>query len=92
MKPGAIFVNTGRGSVADTDALVRALESGHLAGAGLDVYEGEPEPPRALTDLDSVVLTPHMGGWSPEALDRSVRQFIDNAERHLSGRPVLTPV
>ncbi|AKM38498.1 2-hydroxyacid dehydrogenase [Burkholderia contaminans] len=90
--PGGFVVNVSRGSVVDTAALAEALREGRIAGAGLDVYEGEPEPPRALTDLDSVVLTPHMGGWSPEALDRSVRQFIDNAERHFSGQPVLTPV
>ncbi|CAI8698441.1 2-hydroxyacid dehydrogenase [Burkholderia pyrrocinia] len=90
--PGGFVVNVSRGSVVDTAALADALREGRIAGAGLDVYEGEPEPPRALTDLDSVVLTPHMGGWSPEALDRSVQQFLDNAARHFSGQPVLTPV
>jgi phosphoglycerate dehydrogenase-like enzyme len=89
---GGFVVNVSRGSVVDTAALAEALREGRIAGAGLDVYEGEPEPPRALTDLDSVVLTAHVGGWSPEALDRSVRQFIVTAERHFSGRPVLTPV
>ncbi|KWZ37995.1 hydroxyacid dehydrogenase [Burkholderia savannae] len=86
------LVNVSRGSVVDTAALADALREGRVAGAGLDVYEGEPEPPRALTALDNVVLTPHMGGWSPEALDRSVRQFLENAARHFSGRPVLTPI
>lgn len=90
--PGGFLVNVSRGSVVDTAALADALREERIAGAGLDVYEGEPEPPRALTDLDSVVLTPHMGGWSPEALDRSVRQFLDNAARHFTGQPVLTPV
>ncbi|NTY38185.1 2-hydroxyacid dehydrogenase [Burkholderia diffusa] len=90
--PGGFVVNVSRGSVVDTAALADALREGRIAGAGLDVYEGEPEPPRALTDLDSVVLTPHMGGWSPEALDRSVQQFLDNAARHFAGQPVLTPV
>ncbi len=47
---------------------------------------------RALAALDSVVLTPHVGGWSPEALERSVRQFLENAARHFAGRPVLTPI
>ncbi|BAX60913.1 2-hydroxyacid dehydrogenase [Burkholderia stabilis] len=89
---GGFLVNVSRGSVVDTAALADALREGRIAGAGLDVYEGEPEPPRALTDLDSVVLTPHMGGWSPEALDRSVQQFLDNAARHFAGQPVLTPV
>ncbi|WP_321792086.1 2-hydroxyacid dehydrogenase [Burkholderia pyrrocinia] len=90
--PGGFLVNVSRGSVVDTAALADALREGRIAGAGLDVYEGEPEPPRALTDLNSVVLTPHMGGWSPEALDRSVQQFLDNAARHFAGQPVLTPV
>lgn len=90
--PGGFLVNVSRGSVVDTAALADALREGRIAGAGLDVYEGEPEPPRALTDLDCVVLTPHMGGWSPEALDRSVQQFLDNAARHFAGQPVLTPV
>ncbi|WP_175780337.1 2-hydroxyacid dehydrogenase [Burkholderia cenocepacia] len=90
--PGGFLVNVSRGSVVDTAALADALREERIAGAALDVYEGEPEPPRALTDLDSVVLTPHMGGWSPEALDRSVRQFLDNAARHFTGQPVLTPV
>ncbi|WP_241292426.1 2-hydroxyacid dehydrogenase [Burkholderia stabilis] len=90
--PGGFLVNVSRGSVVDTAALADALRDKRIAGAGLDVYEGEPAPPRALTDLDNVVLTPHMGGWSPEALDRSVRQFLDNAARHFAGQPVLTPV
>ncbi|KWF94719.1 hydroxyacid dehydrogenase [Burkholderia diffusa] len=90
--PGGFLVNVSRGSVVDTAALAEALSERRIAGAGLDVYEGEPEPPRALTALDNVVLTPHMGGWSPEAFDRSVQQFLDNAARHFAGEPVLTPV
>ncbi|AOJ04926.1 MULTISPECIES: 2-hydroxyacid dehydrogenase [Burkholderia] len=86
------LVNVSRGSVVDTAALADALRAGRIAGAGLDVYEGEPEPPSALIGLDNVVLTPHLGGWSPEALDRSVRQFLDNAARHFAGQPVLTPI
>jgi lactate dehydrogenase-like 2-hydroxyacid dehydrogenase len=88
---GGFLVNVSRGSVVDTAALAEALRERRIAGAALDVYEGEPEPPRALTALDNIVLTPHMGGWSPEALDRSV-QFLDNAERHFAGESVLTPV
>ena len=90
--PGGFLVNVSRGSVVDTAALADALREGRIAGAGLDVYEGEPEPPRALTGLDNVVLTPHMGGWSPEALDRSVQQFLDNAARHFAGQAALTPL
>lgn len=90
--PHGFLVNVSRGSVVDTAALADALRERRLAGAALDVYEGEPEPPRALTALDNVVLTPHLGGWSPEALDRSVQQFLDNAARHLAGEPLLTPL
>ncbi|WP_305728611.1 NAD(P)-dependent oxidoreductase, partial [Burkholderia ubonensis] len=90
--PDGFLVNVSRGSVVDTAALAEALREGRLAGAGLDVYEGEPDPPCALVGLDNVVLTPHLGGWSPEALDRSVRQFLDNAARHFAGEPVLTPL
>lgn len=60
MRPGAVLVNTSRGGVAATDALVGALRSGHLAGAGLDVFEAEPlMAGHPLTTLDTVVLTSH---------------------------------
>jgi lactate dehydrogenase-like 2-hydroxyacid dehydrogenase len=90
--PRGYLVNVARGSVVDTAALGRALEHGVIAGAGLDVYEGEPAPPALLTGSPRVVLTPHVGGRSPEALAASVARFIDNATRHFSGQPVLTPV
>ena len=76
----------------DTAALADALERGAVAGAGLDVYEGEPAPPALLIASDRVVLTPHVGGRSPEAVAASVKLFIDNAKRHFAGLPVLTPV
>ncbi|MEA3123917.1 MAG: hypothetical protein QOD67_936, partial [Caballeronia sp.] len=85
-------VNVSRGSVVDTAALADALERGVIAGAGLDVYEGEPAPPALLTSSDRVVLTPHVGGRSPEAVAASVRMFVDNATRHFTGDTVLTPV
>jgi lactate dehydrogenase-like 2-hydroxyacid dehydrogenase len=85
-------VNVARGSVVDTAALADALERGVIAGAGLDVYEGEPAPPARLTGLEQVVLTPHVGGRSPEAVAAAVQKFIDNATRHFAGDAVLTPV
>ena len=90
--PQGYVVNIARGSVIDTAALAAALRSGQLAGAGLDVYEGEPLPPAALIDSDKVVLTPHVAGWSPEAVQASVDTFIDNASRHFAGQPLLTPI
>lgn len=67
MKPGAYFVNTSRGRVTDTDALVRAVRSGHLAGAALDVYEDEPLPDDSpLLALDNVVLSAHIADFTVE--------------------------
>lgn len=86
------LVNIARGSVVDTAALVEALAAGALAGAGLDVYEGEPAPPEALLRFANVVLTPHVGGRSPEAVQASVDCFFDNAERHFAGEPLRTPI
>ncbi|MGZ7177873.1 2-hydroxyacid dehydrogenase [Burkholderia gladioli] len=86
------LVNVSRGSVVDTAALAAALRDGRIAGAGLDVYEGEPEPPAELVGLDSVVLTPHVAGTSPEARDRTIELLLENAARHFAGQPLLTPL
>lgn len=68
LKPGAILVNTARGKVVDTAALIDALTSGHLAGAGLDVFEQEPLPPDSpIRSAPNVVMTPHVAGFSVEA-------------------------
>jgi lactate dehydrogenase-like 2-hydroxyacid dehydrogenase len=90
--PNGYVVNVARGSVVDTAALADALERGVIAGAGLDVYEGEPAPPALLTGSERVVLTPHVGGRSPEAVTASVQMFVDNATRFFAGEAVLTPV
>ncbi|CAG9271636.1 2-hydroxyacid dehydrogenase [Paraburkholderia caribensis] len=90
--PKGFLVNVSRGSVVDTAALADALANGVIAGAGLDVYEGEPQPPQALVHLTNVVLTPHVAGTSPEAITASVDNFITNATRHFAGEDVLTPI
>jgi lactate dehydrogenase-like 2-hydroxyacid dehydrogenase len=90
--PHGYLVNIARGSVVNTAALADALRAGELGGAGLDVYESEPLPPKELFDCPNVVLTPHMAGWSPEAVLASVSQFLENARRHFAGEPLFAPV
>lgn len=90
--PAGYLVNISRGSLVDTGALADALRGGRVKGAGLDVYEGEPLPPAALFEFDSVVLSPHVAGTSPEALQATLRRFMDNATRHFAGLPVVSPV
>jgi len=86
------LVNISRGSVVDTEALAAALQAGDIAGAGLDVYESEPEPPLPLVALDNVVLSPHIGGRSPQALQNTIDRFLANADGHFAGRGVVSPV
>ena len=88
MRPGTLLVNTARGAVVDTAALVTALQSGHLGGAALDVYETEPlEPDHPLTSLDHVVLTPHCADQTPEGNDLLNQGCVENVIAFLSGRP-----
>lgn len=90
--PHGYVVNIARGSVVDTAALETAIRAGKLGGAGLDVYESEPKPPAGLLDLEQVVLTPHVAGWSPESVQATVDRFLENARRHLAGEAVVSPV
>jgi phosphoglycerate dehydrogenase-like enzyme len=88
MKPGALFVNTARGAVVDTDALVAALNSGHLGGAGIDVYETEPLPAgHPLLACEQVVLTPHNADQTPEGTDLLNDGVVENVTAFLEGRP-----
>lgn len=78
MKKTAILINTARGGVVDTEALVKALKEGWIAGAGLDVYEEEPLPPdHPLTKLENVVLTPHIGANTVEAQERAGIEVVE---------------
>jgi D-3-phosphoglycerate dehydrogenase len=87
MKPEAVIVNTSRGGIIDQSALVAALKSGRIAGAGLDVFEKEPLAPgmEILALSDHVVLTPHNAGWTREALLRIATQAHVNCIEALKG-------
>jgi phosphoglycerate dehydrogenase-like enzyme len=88
MKPGAILVNAGRGPLVDEAALVAALDSGHLGGAGLDVFTQEPLPPDApILRCKQVVLTPHNADSTPEGLHFLNEGAVDNAIAFLEGHP-----
>jgi len=82
MKPTAILINTARGAIIDEQALIDALQSGRIAGAGLDVFATEPLPPgHPLTTLPNTVLTPHCAGITPEAVEASLRLAVSNLFR-----------
>jgi D-3-phosphoglycerate dehydrogenase len=88
MKPGALLVNTARGAIVDTDALVAALSSGHLGGAGLDVFDVEPLPAHhPLLACEQVVLSPHNADQTPEGEDILNGGVVDNVIAFLEGRP-----
>jgi glyoxylate reductase len=92
MKPEAILVNTARGPVVDEVALVEALRAEEIAGAGLDVYEHEPELTPGLTELDNVVLAPHTASATREARTAMSRLAAENVIAALEGRPMPSRV
>jgi len=93
LKPGAILVNVARGQLVVEDALVDALERGHLDSAGLDVTPEEPPAPSSrLWNAPRLVITPHVGGQAARRIDAMTEFFCDNLARHLSGRPLMNLV
>lgn len=86
MRRGAILVNTSRGAVVDTTALIEALKSGQLGAAGLDVYEDEPHVPAELTELPNTVLLPHLGSATAATRDAMARLCAQNVIAVIDGR------
>ena len=92
-KPGALFVNVGRGEVGDDAALAEALASGRVGGAGLDVFNEEPLPRESpLWGHPRVVITPHVAGTDPGHMERSTELFERNLERFMKDEPLLNVV
>jgi glyoxylate reductase len=92
MKDGAVLINTARGGLVDEEALCEALESGKLRGAGLDVYENEPEIRERLKRLPNAVLLPHIGSATEDTRRRMFELAWSNLMRGIRGEPLLTPI
>ncbi len=90
--PAGILVNVARGAVVDEDALVAALKSGALGGAGLDVFVNEPQVPEILFSMDNVVLAPHVGSGTVETRRAMSQLVLDNLDAHFAGKPLLTEI
>jgi len=93
MKKTAYFLCLSRGKLIDDRALVRALQEGWIAGAGLDVFPQEPPPAdHPIFDCENVVMTMHTSGWSPERQERLIALFVENVRRYVGGLPLLNVV
>jgi hydroxypyruvate reductase len=90
--PTGILVNVARGAVVDEDALVEALKSGKLGGAGLDVFVNEPQVPKELFAMDNVVLQPHVGSATHETRRAMSQLVLDNLDARFAGKPLLTEI
>lgn len=89
--PKGYLINVARGSVVDQAALIERLKSGGIAGAGLDVFEGEPDVPAELRQLDNVVMMPHVASGTNETREAMGELVLANLKAHFCGKPVLTP-
>jgi phosphoglycerate dehydrogenase-like enzyme len=93
MKPTAYYVCYSRGGIADDDALLRALNEGWIAGAGLDAHSVEPLPPDSpFWTAKNAIVTPHNGASTPFTRQRGIDIFVDNLRRYFSGQPLYNVV
>ncbi len=93
MKREAMLINVARGPIVDGKALLRALQQGWIAGAGLDVTEPEPLPPHSpLWDMPNVIITPHVGGAGPRTGERLFELTLENVRRYAAGKQLLNVV
>jgi phosphoglycerate dehydrogenase-like enzyme len=93
MKRSAHLINVGRGGVIEEPALIRALEAGEIAGAGLDVFEEEPLPADSpLWDMENVIVSSHYAGLTPHYNERALEIFLDNLDRYRAGEPLKNVV
>lgn len=92
MKPGSYLINCARGGVVDEVALIEAIDAGHVRGAGIDTFEGEPHVSPELLARPQVVCTPHTASAGEATRDRMCRLAVDNVSAVLAGREPLTPV
>lgn len=93
MKESAVLINVARGGVIDEEAMIRALQSGQIAGAALDVFNQEPLPPSSpLWKLDNVIISPHISGNTSHYHESAAAVFIENLERYLSNKDLLNRI
>ncbi|MCI4590736.1 2-hydroxyacid dehydrogenase [Sphingobium sp. BYY-5] len=90
--PAGMLVNVARGQLVDEAALIDALKAGRLGGAALDVFDPEPTDPARWIDVPNVVLTPHTGGATHEAVSQMVQMLKANLAAHFAGEPLPAPV
>ena len=90
--PNGYLINTARGPIVDQQALVNALQDGRIAGAALDVFDGEPNVPAELMGMENVVLTPHIASSTHETRRAMGDLVYDNLKAHFAGKAVLAPV
>tara|TARA_R110000868_G_scaffold93397_6_gene258374 strand:+ start:1593 stop:2522 length:930 start_codon:yes stop_codon:yes gene_type:complete len=90
--PEGLLVNVARGQLVDEAALIAALISGRLGGAAIDVYDPEPTDPKRWADVPNVVLTPHTGGATHEAVAHMAQMLLANLTAHFADKPLISPV